>query len=253
MRKLSTLLIGAAVLQAATLSAIVINYNGTALPDDANFTEPGNPGNNASIYTTVVFRDTSWQVEDGFLKMDTSFLRGIWFGGHPSAEGDGSTFRPSNTTVGNRLTSTFLITPGSEGWDMILSDNSGYYAAFEIEATDNERNRPGISVYTGDGSTIVVTDPSFNVNVQHTYSMHIHDGNVAYFIDGDVVYSGPAWQPGQTNYYLLGDASGNTPTGSGSMWLSFMSFDNAAGAIPEPSQFSLLFALAALALLRLRR
>ncbi len=72
-------------------------------------------------------------------------------------------------------------------------------------------------------------------------------GQVAYRIDGQVAYAGAAYVPGNADPLLLiGDGSGPTRTGRGSMVVHSVSFDNApamntlVSAVPEPHSYALM-------------
>lgn len=90
----------------------------------------------------------------------------------------------------------------------------------------------------------------------HDYAIHLHNGIVAYFINGTEVARGTALQPMEAASVLVGDPTGPTATGSGSMWVDSFSFDNAAGSIPvvpEPGAVSLLGLATGMLVLRRRR
>ncbi len=240
-----------AFLSACKLSAEIITFSGDFTPD-ASVVEGANPATNTSLYTTVVFSGTSWVADDGFLKMTTAPVRGIWFGNHPSAGSDPSSFPVGSSLSGNKLRVTSLLTSGSQSWGFQLSDGL-YYASFFFEGTDNGQALPGVNIFTPEGNVRVDGD-GFNLNVLHTYEIHLQGGVVQYKVDGDVVYSGTAGSGGGPVYYLLGDGSGSTPTSTGSMWIDYMSFDNAAGVVPEARHFAAILGLGAcLFALRLRR
>ena len=234
----------------SSLPAAIITFSGDYTPD-ASVVEGSNPATNASLYTTVVFSGTSWVADSGYLKMTTAPVRGIWFGNHPTAGGDPGSFPVGSSLSGNKLTVTSLLTPDSQSWGYQLYDGS-HAASFYFQATDNGQTLPGVNISTAGGNLRVDGD-GFNINVLHTYEIHLQGGIVSYTIDGEVVYEGAAGSGSGSAYYLLGDGSGSTPTGTGSMWIDSMSFDNAAGIVPEPQHFAAVFGFGACLFALLRR
>lgn len=224
-------------------SAVVASLSGDNRPD-ANITEAPNSITNAALFTTVVFSGTSWTADDGFIKMTTASVRGIWFGSHPAAGGDPGAFLPGSTSAGNKLQLRSLITVGSQSWSAYFRDTDGYRGRIDFEATDNSQNRPGVTVELATGF-VSVGGPGFDLTELHDYGIHLHNGIVAYYINGIEVARGSALQPMEDASVLVGDPTGSTPTGTGSMWIDSFSFDNAAGPIPIPEPAStVLFGLA---------
>lgn len=235
-------------------AAVVASLSGNNLPD-ANVVEAANaPFTNAEHFTTVVFANTNWVADDGFIKMTTAPNRGIWFGSHPSAGGDPGEFLPGSSTDGNKLNLRSLITSGSTAWSAYFRDTDGYRGRIDFEATDNNQNRPGVTVEFASGF-VSVGGPGFDLTQLHDYEIHLHNGIVAYAINGVEVARGAARQPLEAASALVGDPTGPTPTGSGSMWIDSFSFDNAAGPlpIPEPTTAGALLGLVVLATVALRR
>ena len=246
----------ASILGVPALSgAVVGTLSGDNLPE-ANVIEAPNTLTNDALFTTVVFADTNWIAEDGFIKMTTAPIRGIWFGSHPTSGSDAGAFLPGSTSDGNKLALSSLITPDSTAWAAYFRDTDGYRGRIDFESTDNGENRPGVTVELASG-WVSVGGPSFDLSQLHDYEIHLHEGIVAYSINGTEVARGAALQPLEAASVLVGDPTGSTPTGSGSMWIDSFSFDNAAGAlapVPEPGATSLILGLsAALALSRRRR
>ena len=172
-------------------------------------------------------------------------------GSHPTAGGDPGAFLPGSTAGGNRLYLRSLLTAGSQSWSAYFHDADGYGARIDFEATDNNQNRPGVTAQLASGF-VSLGGPGFDLTQVHDYHIHMHNGIVAYFINGAEVARGPAFQSIETASVIVGDPTGSTPTGTGSMWIDYFSFNNAAGPIPEPTTASL-FAIATGLLVMKRR
>jgi hypothetical protein len=250
-------LFGGVSLCTVPVSAEVFTFFGEATPD-ASIVEGTNGATNAALFTTIRFGGTGWASEDGFLKLTTAPSRGIWFGTSNGGYGDNSGLVLSDTSTGNRFLTTFLLTPGSQSWGFYFFDQDGFGASLQVEETDNGQSRPGVWVSLAE-DRVKVSDEFFNPNVLHTFEAHVFDGEVLYRLDGEDVATGAAMPSGPAGLSVIGDGSGSTPTGSGSMWIDYLEIDNAAGAfsltvIPEANAATALLGLLAFgAVLRRRR
>lgn len=243
---ISTAILSGLLTLTTSLSATVYNFYGDATPDSATV-EGSNGASNTSLFTTIVFGGTSWTADAGFLKMTTGPSRGIWFGTSNSGYGDNSGISLSDSATGNRFLTSFLLTPGSQSWGFYFIDQSGYYASIQVDQTDNGQTQPGVWASLDTGS-VKVSDASFDPNVLHTFEAHVFEGEVLYRLDGvNVATGGALTVGGLAGLSVIGDGSGGTPTGTGSMWIDYLEIDNAAGAfVPEPATTSMFLALAAL-------
>ena len=204
------------------------------------------------LFTTVVFSGTGWVASDGFLKMTTVASKGIWFGSHPTVGADPGAFLPGSTAAGNRLELRSLIVSGAKSWSAYFHDTDGYRGRIDFEWTENGQNRPGVTVQLASGY-VTVGGPGFDPTELHDYAIHVHNGEVGYFINGAEVARGPALRPLDQAAVLVGDPTGPTPTGAGSMWVDHFSFNNAAGQIPEPGSAGMVALAAAVLASRRRR
>ncbi|MCC5841133.1 MAG: PEP-CTERM sorting domain-containing protein [Opitutales bacterium] len=245
--------VGAICALSPGLVAQVAVLSGNHVPN-ANVIEAPNTMTNAALFTTVVFAGTNWIAEDGFIKMTTAPIRGIWFGSDPIAGGDPAAFLPGSTSDGNKLQLRSLLTAGSQSWSAYFQDTNGYHARMDFQATDNSQNRPGVTVELDTGF-VTVSGPDFDLSELHDFEIHLHNGIVAYSINGVEVLRGPAVPLNNGARVIVGDPTGSTPTGTGSMWIDSFSFDNEAGPlapIPEPATVALFLGLAALGIIARR-
>jgi hypothetical protein len=85
--------------------------------------------------------------------------------------------------------------------------------------------------------TFVALDPT----IYHNYGFSMIGGQVSYTIDG-VHYDGTAVASG-SRILVIGDGSGSSPNGSGSMRIARVSIDNdiaALPAVPEPASWAMM-------------
>ncbi|MDP1532838.1 MAG: PEP-CTERM sorting domain-containing protein [Rubrivivax sp.] len=260
----SALLLAAATLATSTASAVVVN----ALPYG---TSANNPATNSPEWTVIVFSDTQMTVAGGVSTLTTANSRGVWFG-NGSAYGDTPPWSIGSNTSGNYLSMTASFS-GARDWSAYLYDRT-HFAAINFAPTACNGNigscyaatpYAGVSVahaMPGNPSTYAETLVPLNLNTSHTFEWLLKDGVVSYRIDGQVAYSGAAWAvvPGASwiangGFLLIGDSSGPTLTGTGSMHISALSFDTAPAAmtlVPEPAT-AWLWAAGLLALVARRR
>lgn len=189
------------------------------------------------------FTGTTWSSDGGILTMQTILPGyGVWFGRHTSTYGDPAGFNLGSALDGNRVEARIALGESSSEWNLHFTDNAGGLASFYF--LNN-----GFQIrYDNTTATINVADmTSF-----HTYAAHVHNGQVLYLFDGDIVGMGSAIQA-DANILLVGDDSGSTPTGYGSMRLDYLTINTAAGVIPEPSSTVLVMLAGSMAVMRRKR
>lgn len=195
---------------------------------------PGHPSNG-------YFIGTSWSSNGSVLAINTmhpsdysgATSLGIWFG-RTDGYGDPSNFSLANTADGNRVDTRIALGAASSEWSLYWYDTSGYGAAFYW--LEN-----GFSYSLRSGTVFV---PMSDMTAFHTYSSHVQNGQVSYFIDGTLIASGTALT-GLSNFLLLGDGSATDVSGYGTLLVDSLSITVNAGAIPEPAHAALIAAGAA--------
>ncbi|RXK55161.1 VPDSG-CTERM sorting domain-containing protein [Oleiharenicola lentus] len=234
-----------------TASPITFQYNGDLLPNQGSygslFTTIG-PGGPASYWPT-----TNWSSDGDVLTMSTAHGAGIWFGAG-WVYGDNPGFSLANTADGNLVRTRVALGANSTEWSQYWYDSSGYGSAFYF--LNN-----GFKYYTAAGETFVSTD----MTQFHTFTTYVLAGQVSYFFDNTYLGGGGALT-GASNFFLIGDGSGSTISGTGSMYLDDLTIITAVGAdaptiaagpqtpgVPDTGATALLLAGGLLSLAGLRR
>lgn len=207
-------------------------------------------------WTDAEFPDTTMTNSGGETTLSTVNGQGIWFGwGQGYADPQPSWDLGSNTT-GNRLAITARFSAGSRDWNSYLGDGS-FFADLEFLPTDcnytvmacyDAPAFSGISLLFADsgipaGYTRQYVD--LDLTIDHNFGFLLKNGLVSYTIDG-ATYAGAAVNSG-SRILVIGDGSGSSPTGTGSMTISAVSFDNAPNgdvslSVPEPANWALMVA-----------
>lgn len=238
--RIPTLLLAGALLGASQAHAVEINslpYQGT--PD----------------WVDIVFDGTSMDLNPAGTQttLTTAQGRGVWFG-NGSGYSNAANWSMGSPTAGNYLTLTARFSAGSADWSAYMSDTS-YGAFFAFASTGCANNcyslpgEAGVRVYYSDGgngsaSTFVPLD----LTQFHTYEWLVKGGRVDYRIDGQLVYTGIAYQSSLgTPLLVIGDGSGSSLTGLGSMTVTSVAWDsapamNSLAPIPEPETYALMLA-----------
>jgi hypothetical protein len=227
---------------ASSVPGAAIFYDGSYVP------QPG-----AANFHWAVFGNT-WGTDGNILSIHTSYVTGgIWFGYHPAAYGNPG-WSLGTDAQGQYVKIRARLTPGSTEWSIYMHNGtsmSNFYLlndAFQYSVPD-----------TGGGTTANIFA---NMNVFRDYEIWMKGGKVVYKVDNTVWYAGNAL-PSGANLLIIGDGSGSTITGTGTMQidsatiLTGLDFVSApamplAANIPEPSSF-LLCGAGLLAAARLRR
>ena len=204
-------------------------------------------------WSDVVFTGTSMTLSGGITTMTTANSRGVWFGWSPSNNPPAWTIAPN--AQGNYLSLTAAFSAGADDWQAYFYDGTrGGFIQFNPTGCNasttncyNFDGTPGATIhFNGSTSFIPLDTTQFR-----TYEILVRGNDVIYRIDGQR-HAGSALQAPGTTFMLVGDASGSSSSGTGSMLISQVAFDRAtdvldlpslvSGAVPEPGSWALLIA-----------
>ncbi|MDZ8118259.1 hypothetical protein [Pontiella agarivorans] len=207
-----------------SMGGLLIDYDASDLPDSNTLANP---------FSSIVFAGTGYSLNGGELTLTTAPSAGIWFGngnsiGHPT------NWSLADSASGNYLKVRTKLAPGATSWSAYLADGSSY-AGFTF-------NHSTVSYATDlAGSYNDVTNALDMTSDFHTFEFLLKDGNVTYRLDESIVlYHGAAYASSEGSFMVIGDGSGPTPTGTGSMIIDQVTYE--AGptfSIPEPSTLGL--------------
>lgn len=205
------------------------------------------PYQNTPDWSDVVFAQTSMTVNAGKSTLTTSAIRGVWFGWSPISNQPNWTIAPN--AQGNLLSLTAAFSAGADDWQAYFYDGTRGGAIYFNYTGCNPTNTncygvngtPGATIFFGNTSTFIPLDTtSFR-----TYEILVRGSEVVYRIDGQR-HAGQALQAGGTTFMLVGDSSGSSPSGTGSMVISAIAFDRATevsdlpSIVPEPGSWAML-------------
>lgn len=234
----------------ATLQAdpTIYHYDGDTLPTVGAyagwFTTVG-PGHPTGYY----FGNTTWSSDGSSLAMNTSHSpsEGIWFG-RTDGYFDPSNFSLADTAAGNWVRASIALSPGATEWSLYWYDASGYGSSFYF------RNNGFDITFLGSPGGIAqgFFTPVADMTEFHTFTSYIIAGQVSYFFDNTYLGGGHALT-GASNFLLMGDGSATDVSGSGTMFVNYLTIitavgDNPPGSIPEPAAFAALAGLGVLGL-----
>jgi hypothetical protein len=214
------------------------------------------PFNGTTAWTDVINSGTSMVVSSGEATLATANARGVWFGWYTSP--NTPSWSLASNAQGNYLSLTTKFTAGSDDWAAYLRDGArgatmlfnktDCTATFSVNCYGVD-GTPGVTLrFAGasPGSTInqfIALDTTQYI----TYEFLLLGNTVTYRIDG-VSYSGAAEVTAAEQQLVVGDGSGSTLNGSGSMKISGVSFDRAPAftslpsLVPEPGSWAMLIA-----------
>lgn len=232
-----------------TVAAICFAGSASALTitDDMNSAPSTTPGTtNNYPWTSVIFGGTAMSANAGITTLSTTYNEGIWFG-NGSYIGNYPGWNLGTASSGNYLSLTTKLVQNSAYWSFYYVDLDGYYAGINFNPTTstdsyNAPTQYGYEFVWGNAShqgqsTFVAMDLSDRF---HTFEALLKNGLIDYAVDGQVVFSGFAAYSGATNLLVIGDGSGSTPTGTGSMLIDRVVFDTAPtmnnlASVPVPA------------------
>lgn len=241
----------------ALRSAAWLTLLGTALSGPAQAVVVSSlPTVGSSDWSDIQFSGTSMVSNGSTTVLTTANSRGVWFGNL-----DGSN-KPSwnlgSATQGNELDLTAHFSSGSADWSAYMGDGQyGTTMIFNPTYCSNscygQTPSAGVALYHAISETdrsSTYTFMGLDLTTDHAFSWLLKDGRVAFEIDGSAVFSGYAYQQAWTGL-VIGDGSGPTQTGVGSMTISAVRFDTAptgtvtVSSVPEPGSWALMLAAGA--------
>jgi len=205
------------------MRSVIGAVSAMCLPASAGFTieyDGTEPPSNLGL-DFIVFGGTSWDTAGGSLNLTTAPVRGIWMGAFQS-----NPFVPQANDAGTYLKLDVKMGDGAKEWSASVIDGT-HSASFGFD--DDV-----FSYSTASARVLIPMDLTAGFT---TFEFLLKDGLVSYRVDGVVLANRvAAAENTQPPIMLIGDGSGSTPTGEGSM-----SIDNVvytAGpdfdAIPTP-------------------
>ncbi|MBC8097001.1 MAG: hypothetical protein H7Y43_14435 [Akkermansiaceae bacterium] len=209
---------------------VLFSFAGDKLPSESPYAPwyttvgPGHP-------TGQYFVGTSWSSDGNILTVNTihpndypgATSLGIWFGRTDGYGDPSSGLNFANTDSGNRIDVRLALGANSSEWSIYWYDGSGKGASFYF--LDN-----GFHFYTATDDVFV---PSTSMTSFHTYSSHVFNGTVSYYLDDMLLGSGAA-PNGPGNFLVFGDGSAGSVSGYGSLLVDSMDITVSAGAAPVP-------------------
>lgn len=222
------------------------------ITDDMNSAPSTIPGiTENDPWTSVIFGGTAMSASAGITTLATTYSQGVWFG-NGGFIGAYPGWNLGTASSGNYLSLTMKLAPDSSFWSAYYVDLDGYYAGISFNPTtpnpatgyyDYSRlARSGFEYVWGNAghqgqSTFVDMDLSDGF---HTFEALLKNGSVDYAVDGQLVFSGYSAYSGSSNLLVIGDGSGSTWTGTGSMLIDRVVFDTAPtmnnlSSVPVPA------------------
>lgn len=215
------------------------------------------PTGSSAAWNEVIFSGTSMINNGSSVTLTTANTRGVWFGNHSAASDPDPAWSLGNSAQGNWLSLDASFSSGARDWVAYLIDGS-HVAQIEFLDTNCSSSSACYSAPRYQGVTLMYRDPAqaqaqyinfaiADMTQTHTYEFLLKNGLVSYRIDGQTVFSGSAWTA-STTAMLVGDSSGSTPTGTGSMTISAIRMDTApeqnvlVSSVPEPEGWALALA-----------
>lgn len=215
-------------------------------------------------WVDIVFAGTSMTTDGTTSTLTTAHNRGVWFGWGNGYSNAAQGWAPGTNAQGNHLSLSAAFSAGATDWSAYFYDGVGYagmlfnsvFTHHECNGNNNscyaiELARPeqGVTVYHAEIEGRTFTFKPLDMSQQHTYEFLLKGTQVAYRVDGELIYAGPALlNAAGTRLLVIGDGSGSTLTGEGSMTVYGVSLDNAPVAhtlistVPEPGGALMLLA-----------
>jgi hypothetical protein len=235
-------------LAASLCIAAVTPAHAVFIDDPMNSPPATVPGvTNTYPWTGVIFGGTGMVASNGILAMQTSPYAGIWFG-NGSLIGYNPGWSLGSNSSGNYISITMALSAGAADWSLYFFDSSGYEAAIGWNPAGdyNLPTQAGFTYfYANPGNVGANGFVSLDLSAAfHTFDILMKNGVVSYALDGAVLFTGGAYATGSTNLLVIGDGSGTSPTGTGSMYVDRLIVDTAPtfdtlSTVPVPAALPL--------------
>jgi hypothetical protein len=191
--------------------------------------------------------------------LTTTTNKGVWFGWGAVYADPAPAWTPGSAAVGNYFNMDASFSSNATDWEAYLYDRS-YLASFSFNDTgcggisdcygiNLTPEQQGVTVLHAETNGSTSTFFSLDLTQQHTFEFLLKNGQVSYRVDDLVIYAGDAYVSGTSNpLMVVGDGTGTTKTGRGSMTIYGVSIDNApvlntlVTAVPEPETYALMLA-----------
>lgn len=223
----------------------------------------------STVWTDIVFSGTSMVRGSAGTTLTTANDRGVWFGWMAGLGGNTPAWHPGVSSEGNHLSLTLSFSAGAVDWSAYMYDRS-HQAAVLFRPSGCADNcyaltgAAGVDLLYADTAAPTVARwlfvPIADLEQPHQFEYLMKNGQVSYRIDGRVVYTGQAFDSSYSaSLLVVGDGSGSTRTGKGSMTVHAVRLDTAPVAatlvstVPEPGSWALMLAGGALLAARARR
>ena len=208
---------GILILSVQSAQGILIDYDATVTPDHSSLQD---------VFSTNKGGNTNWSASGGELTITTATLQVIWFGNHPTH--DMVPWEIADNSEGNFISMQTRLATNSGEWNCYLHDGS-YSARFELM-------EDRVTFYHSSGTVTKTID----TQAYHFYSFRLANEQVTYKIDGNLIFSGPAYASSGAKYLVIADAVGIGNTGYGSMIINHVTINTNPDPIPEPTTICLM-------------
>lgn len=245
----------------------------SAMPATAAVVASSLPYPNTPDWTDIVFGGTSMTTNGTTsTTLTTANTRGVWFGWQQGS--NTPAWAPASNANGNYLDLTMSLGAGAREWSAYFYDGTRG-GAFQFNPVTNCNGnatdctladyQSGVTMsFVTAGNVAADIFVPMDLTVSNRFEMLVKGTRVDYRINGRL-YSGLAGASG-SRILLVGDGSGSTRTGFGSMTITGVSFETApafseledlspppVSAVPEPASWVMLLAGFGLAGATMRR
>lgn len=245
---------GIRLMRAAAFMSLAASI--AVMPANATVVASSLPFQDTPVWTDVVFGGTSMSSNGTSSTLTTAQGRGIWFGWQSGQ--NTPSWSPASNADGNYLDLTMSLSVGARDWSAYFHDGVRQ-ASLQFNPTNCNGNignctlapyLDGVTLsFVTAGNLVADVFVPLDTTASNRFEFLLRGNQVAYRING-ALYTGLAGQGGGT-ILVIGDGSGSTLTGWGSMNVTGVAFDAAPAfseledlspAVPEPATWAMLVA-----------